>query len=368
LSVYEQSLPDSSLRRRIRMKLLRWFDRERRDLPWRRDRDPYRIWVSEVMLQQTQVATVLRYYEPFLQLFPRLGDLAKADERQVLRRWQGLGYYRRARHLHAAARLVVTRHGGKVPDDPETFGALPGVGRYVKGAVLSQAYGSRLPIVDSNSERVVCRLLGQKDNPRRGPVRRWLWDATETLLPSKRVGDFNQALMELGALVCTRSKPHCQRCPLKTECAARRLGLQDVVPVRSATPRIIETREVALILRHGSKVLLVQCPDAGRWAGMWEFPRLEVASRESIENAIRRLLGELDTIRARLGREFLRVRHAVTRHRITIVCFEAQYVSGRFSPMRYREGRWVKFDQIGDYPLATPQRCIAREARKTRDG
>src|SRR5262245_25283601 len=188
------------------------------------------------MLQQTQVATVVPYFERFLHRFPTLEALAAADEQEVLRLWEGLGYYRRARDLHGAARHLAGRHEAQVPDDPAAFGSLPGVGRYILGAVLSQAFDRRLPILEANSERVLCRLFGQQEDPRRGPVCSWLWQVAEALLPARRVGDFNQALMELGALVCTPATPRCDACPLAADCTARRLALQSVIPFRAKPP------------------------------------------------------------------------------------------------------------------------------------
>src|SRR5438093_7593001 len=213
----------SASRRRLRSRLLSWFDRNRRDLPWRNNRDPYAIWVSEVMLQQTQVATVLRYFEPFLRAFPTVKALAAGTEQEVLRRWEGMGYYRRAHHLHQAAQRLVAEHGGRIPNDSEVFGDLPGVGRYIRGAVLSQAFDRRLPILEANSRRVLCRLLGRKPSqedkaPREGEApaelqtakgrlgrslalpnnldfprggEEWLWRTAEALLPTRRIGDFN---------------------------------------------------------------------------------------------------------------------------------------------------------------------------------
>jgi A/G-specific adenine glycosylase len=345
--------------RRLRRNLLGWFDRHQRDLPWRRDRDPYRIWVSEAMLQQTQVATVLRYYEPFLQAFPTLGDLARANQQDVLRVWQGLGYYRRARDLHAAARRLVNEHQGDIPDDPAVFGDLPGVGRYMLGAVLSQAYDRRLPIVDANIERVLCRLFGQLEDPRRGAGRRWVWDTAAALLPVRRAGDFNQALMELGALVCTSAKPKCAVCPLRDACMARRQGLQEKLPALAAPPCTVHVPEVAVVVRRADRVLLVQRPERGRWAEMWEFPRSALLPAESHEAAAHRILQELVGIEAELTDELITVRHTVTNHRITLVCFEARYRRRTFRSDYYRQGRWIKVKDVSEFPLATPQRKIA---------
>src|SRR5947208_11956281 len=197
----------------VQQWLLSWFDKNHRDLPWRRNRDPYAIWVSEVMLQQTQVATVIPYCERFLHSFPTVAALAAADEHDVLRHWEGLGYYRRARQLHQAARQIVADHHGRIPADPAAFAGLPGVGRYTLGAVLSQAFELRLPILEANSVRVLCRLIGLRDDPRTPAAQQRLWAAAEELLPVRHVGDFNQALMELGALVCTPAAPDCGGSP-----------------------------------------------------------------------------------------------------------------------------------------------------------
>ncbi len=256
----------------IRRRLLAWFDRNRRDLPWRRDRDPYRIWISEVMLQQTTVATVQSRYEQFLSVFPTLADLAAASEQDVLRQWEGLGYYRRARNLHAAARRLKMEHDGKLPDDPKVWAELPGVGRYIMGAVLSQAFDRRLPIVEANSQRVLCRLFGHRGEPTNATTRKWLWQAATEFIPTRRAGDFNQALMELGAMVCTPSAPQCNACPLSKHCVAFREGMQETIPVRASRPEPVTVREVAVVVRQRGRVLLVRRPEQWRWSNMWEFP------------------------------------------------------------------------------------------------
>jgi A/G-specific adenine glycosylase len=352
--------PAPSLRRRVRRRLLSWFDKARRDLPWRRDRDPYRIWVSEVMLQQTTVAAVVPYFERFLRAFPTLRDLAAAREQEVLRLWEGLGYYRRARDLHRAARRLTSSHGGVVPDDPAVLGELPGLGRYTLGAVLSQAFDRRMPVLEANSLRVLCRLFGRTDDPRRGPAQRWLWQVAEDLLPVRRVGDFNQALMELGALVCTPAAPRCGDCPLAADCVARRLGLQESIPAKAPPPAVTEVREAAAVVRRGPDVLLVQRPEsAPRWASMWEFPHGPLEEGESHEEAALRLARGMG-LDVALGPELLTLRHGVTRFRITMVCLEAEYVRGKFRSDFYRRGLWVAPARLAEYPVSAPQRRLAQ--------
>ncbi len=352
--------PSVSLRRRVHAGLLAWFEKARRDLPWRRDRDPYRIWVSEVMLQQTTVAAVVPYFERFLTAFSTLADLAAADEQDVLRLWEGLGYYRRARDLHRAARQLVASHGGDIPDDPDVLRGLPGLGRYTLGAVLSQAFDRRLPIVEANSLRVLCRLFGRADDPRRGPAQRWLWQVAEDLLPTTRAGDFNQALMELGALVCTPTAPRCGECPLAKDCVARRLGLQEAIPAKAAPTAITEVTEVAVVIRRAGEVLLAQRPDAGRWARMWEFPHGPLTDGEVHETAARRLAADLAGLDVRPGEELMTLKHGVTRYRITLVCFEAEHRGGAFRSAFYREGLWLAPDRLAEYPVSAPQRRLAK--------
>jgi A/G-specific adenine glycosylase len=312
------------------------------------------------MLQQTQVATVVPYFERFLSTFPTIEALAAADEQEVLRLWEGLGYYRRARDLHRAARLLVRDHGGRIPDDPAVLRGLPGVGRYTLGAVLSQAYNRRLPILEANSQRVLCRLLGVRDNPRATPVQRRLWQAAQELLPRQGVGDFNQALMELGALICTGDAPACARCPLSRHCGARRLGLQASIPLRARPPVIVPVSEVAVIVRRGSRVLVVQRPPQGRWAEMWEFPHGELQGRETHEQAAVRIVGDLTGLEVELTGELMTIRHNVTRFRITLVCLEGLCKGGAFASRFYPSAEWILPRQLQDLPVSVPQRLLAR--------
>jgi A/G-specific adenine glycosylase len=251
-------------------------------------------------------------------------------------------------------------HDGRVPDDPTVLSGLPGIGRYTLGAVLSQAFDRRLPILEANSQRALCRLLGYRDDPRSGPVQRRLWQAARDLLPRRGSGDFNQALMELGALVCVPVAPACAACPLDRRCVARQLGLQASIPWRAPPEPVVAVAEVAVVVRRGSRVCLVQRPPQGRWAGMWEFPHGPLAPGETHETAAQRNLRELTALEAELGTELLTVRHCVTRFRITMTCLEARYSGGTFASLFYRQSRWVTPKQLRQYPFSVAQRRLAK--------
>lgn len=350
----------------LRRHLLAWYDRSHRPLPWRADRDPYRIWVSEVMLQQTTVAAVVPYFERFLAAFPTVRELAEADEQHVLRLWQGLGYYRRARHLLAAARKLVDDHGGILPDDPDVWAELPGIGRYILGAVLSQAFDRRLPIVEANSLRVLSRWFASPLDPREGEGKKWVWAAAEAVLPRERVGDFNQAVMELGALVCTPDNPKCDACPVRNQCAARKLGLQAVIPPKAARKELVTVREVAVVLRDDNRLLLCRRPpDADRWANMWELPRDVVRYGETELDATVRIASEWLGLSVTAGVEAVTVRHGVTRFDITVSAIEAEREPGRKVRLAYYTAwRWADRESVGEYPMSTSMRKLFDELTK----
>ncbi len=343
------TLPPAT-RAAFRRKLLAWFDRAQRDLPWRATRDPYRIWVSEVMLQQTTVAGVVPFFKRFVEAFPNVRALAAADERVVMNLWQGLGYYRRARHLHAAAKRLVDDHAGELPDDPDVWAALPGVGRYILGAVLSQAFDRRLPIVEANTLRVLSRLFGSRLDPREGEGKAWVWRAAEAVLPRRRVGDFNQAMMELGALVCTPVAPKCDICPVRRECVANRLGLQAEIPPPAKKKLMVELRETAVLVRREGKVLICQRPPTGRGAMMWEFPTTN-------EPVGQKLLGML----VKLGPELATIRYGFTRFRVWLTALEAEWRKGEFASEFYMSGLWVTATELADYPMSMPQGKLRTE-------
>lgn len=341
----------------LRTRLLSWFDEHRRVLPFRGTRDPYHVWVSEVMLQQTTVAAVGPYYERFISTFPDVQALANADEATVLRLWEGLGYYRRARHLHAAAKRLADQFRNNLPNDPELWHSLPGVGRYILGAVLSRSFDRKLPIVEANSLRVLARLFGYRGEPRTGEGKKWVWNAAEQVLPDKCVGDFNEAMMELGALVCSPDKPKCGECPLRQMCVARREGLQAAIPPKPVTQTATTINEVAIAVHRGGKLLLGQRPAGERWAGMWELPHGERRSRESLERGAKRIALELAELQIEPGKDYAMVKHTVTRFQITMTAMAAT-CRGRPFATFHSSMRWFTEGDLESLPMPVPQRKL----------
>jgi A/G-specific adenine glycosylase len=257
-----------------------WFDRVARDLPWRRRRDPYAVWLSEIMLQQTRVETVIPYFERFLARFPDVTALAGAEIDEVLKMWSGLGYYRRARVLYATAREVTARYGGAFPGEAAALRELPGIGAYTAGAIASLAFDKREPLVDGNVARVFARLFGIDEEIRSASAIKRLWEIAWRLVPADRPGRFNEALMELGATVCTPRDPRCNACPLEALCSARATGRALELPVIDAKKKVPVVKMVAAVLRSGSRVLLARRAEGGLFGGLWEPPMVEAASLE----------------------------------------------------------------------------------------
>ncbi len=253
-------------------KLLAWFDSNKRDLPWRRTTDPYRIWVSEVMLQQTQVQTVVPYYQKLLAQFPTVESLARAPERSILKAWEGLGYYSRARNLHAAAKIVSKKFGGQLPQRYEQLLELPGFGPYIAAAVASIAFGEKKAVVDGNAARVLARLYAKRVDVKDAGVRKKLQITADELIGERRPGDYNQALMELGATICVPNNPRCLDCPLRDGCLAFQQGLQNEIPLRVRRPKNPAKKFDALLLRRDKQTFLVQRKAKGLLQGLWELP------------------------------------------------------------------------------------------------
>jgi A/G-specific adenine glycosylase len=341
--------------------LLDWYGKQRRALPWRATRDPYCIWVSEVMLQQTQVATVIGYYERWLRRFPDVAALAAADTEDVLRAWEGLGYYSRARNLQRAAQRIVLDHGGKLPSSVAELLGLPGIGRYSAGAIASIAFAADEPTIDGNIVRVLTRLFGLPGDPKRAPLSGRLWDLARALLPAGRAGDFNQALMELGATVCTPRSPRCATCPVRSQCVA--LERDRVLEYPEAAPRPAPTQEkrAAAVVQRQGRVLLVRAPtNASRWAGMWQFPDVQLETGMDPSRALEdRVLGGTG-VRVAMGARLLALRHQVTRFRIEIDVYSCRALGGRARAIDYGEIRWLPPEELGSLPMPAAHRKIAR--------
>jgi A/G-specific adenine glycosylase len=342
----------------LRRPLLAWYRRHRRELPWRRTSDPYAIWISEVMLQQTTVKAVRPYYEAFLGRFPTVHALAAAAEEDVLGRWSGLGYYHRARNLHRGARHVVERHGGLFPRTLEAALAVPGVGLYTASAVLSIAYGTPLPVVDGNVRRVLARVLAL-----RGP--RWLRDGpyynkAEELLDRASPGDWNQALMELGATVCTPRRPACPVCPLRTACLARAEGRPEELPESRRRRAAVEVTVAALVVERQGRVLLVRRAEGRLMGRFWEVPQTSLEGRG--------LADLVDEVRARHGLEVqpgalvARARHAITFRRIQVEAYRGRL---RREPPRDPERFvWAGPAELASLPMSSLTRKVIAGARR----
>jgi A/G-specific adenine glycosylase len=335
--------------------LLAWYARARRDLPWRRSPDPYRVWVSEIMLQQTQVERVKDFFARFVARFPDVASLAAAREPEVLRLWEGLGYYRRARQLHAAAKRIVADHGGAFPRTAAALRDLPGIGRYTAGAIASIAFDEPEPIVEANSRRVIARLVGH-DGPLGGAAGdEPIWEAARAIVPQRHPGRFNQALMDLGALVCTPTRPLCGTCPLADFCAAFRDGRVNDIPRRAARRDVKLVRETAVVACRAGRVLVVQRGAGEWWSGLWDFPRVPGrAARAARGIAASPTVGPLGCGAPEpLGT----VTHTVTHHRITL---DVVRCAARRSGAAAAHRRWVAPGELAALAMSSPARRIAR--------
>jgi A/G-specific adenine glycosylase len=339
--------------RALRARLLRWYAKAHRNLPWRETRDPYAIWISESMLQQTRVETVIPYYERFLERFPDVQALATASLSDVLGEWAGLGYYSRARNLRAAAVAIVERFGGRVPSEVDELLSLPGVGRYTAGAVASIAFDRPAPVLDGNVIRVLARLLELREDVAKPAVRERLWAEATALARGARPGDLNQALMELGATLCTPRAPRCDACPLRGDCAGFAKGDPESLPRKAPKPAPRPVRAVAARIERRGRALLVQRPAQGLLGGLWELPGGELAGDEKPELALRRALRE------RVGLEFASARpvgsvdHVFTHRRLELVLFDCGEALGRLHLDDYQAHRWVPRAELLGLPHAT---------------
>jgi len=337
--------------RKLRRALTAWYAANRRDLPWRKTRDPYRIWVSEVMLQQTRVITVIPYFNRFMQRFKTLEQLARADVQKVLKCWEGLGYYARARNLHQAAGLVLKEHGGTIPSRWEELRQLPGIGDYIAAALLSIAFGQPYPVIDGNVKRLLARLLTIDAPVNQAEAASIFRQQAATLLEPRDPAVFNQAMMELGALICKPSTPLCRVCPLAAMCRAHQCGCVGDYP-RKEKKRPVPRYQIAVgVVFKNDRVLITRRRYEGLLGGLWEFPGGKLAGGESAEAACLREIHEEVNLVVRVNTRLARVRHAYTHFKIDMHVFCCSHVSGRVRLNGPADHRWITLDQLEDYPL-----------------
>ncbi len=334
----------------LRQSLLSWYAEVGRDLPWRQSRDPYAIWVSEIMLQQTQVKTVIPYYHRWLTLFPTVAALAIAEQQQVLKAWEGLGYYARARNLHRAAQSIMQHHGGTFPDCLSAVMTLPGIGRTTAGGILSAAFDQPLAILDGNVKRVLARLIALQTPPNRAIA--LLWQLSEALLDRQQPRNFNQAIMDLGATVCTPHQPRCPQCPWKMHCQAYNQDIQSKLPMselRAPLPHKIIG--VAVIWNDQGQILIDRRRQEGLLGGLWEFPGGKVEPGETIEACIQREIREELGIEIAVGDRLIVVDHAYSHFRVTLNVHHCRHLNGEPQAIECDEIRWVTLADIDQYPF-----------------
>lgn len=335
----------------VRRQLLAWYAANRRRLPWRETSDPYAIWVSEVMLQQTQVATAIPYYRRFMDHFPALEPLARAEIQAVLKLWEGLGYYSRARNLHRAAGEVMSRFNGRIPEDPLLFQSLPGVGDYIAAAVTSIAFGRVLPVVDGNVKRVLARLLEIDTPVNRGGAHKTFTVPAARLICPEQPADFNQAMMELGALVCRPKNPECEICPLAGLCLACRHHRTADYPKRQPSRKIPHRHmAIGVILKKGN-MLAVRRPTDGFLGGLWEFPGAPIADKPMNRHGVETMLRDLTGLTVAMERRLTRIRHAYTHFTLTGDVYLCRHVAGRVRLKDASGHRWVTLGSITHLPL-----------------
>ncbi len=347
--------------------LLAWYKRAARDLPWRNNLDPYVVWISEIMLQQTRVDTVIPFFTRWMERFPGVADLAQASLQDVLVVWEGLGYYGRARNLHQAAQIILEQYGGRLPEDVTQLKKLPGIGRYTAGAIASIAYGKNVPAVDGNARRVLSRIFNIHEPLLSPTSENRLWSLAAEYLPADKAGDFNQALMDLGAQICTPRKPLCDVCPAAQICQAKLLGIQEEIPVRLKKPAVPHHIVAAAVIQNGGRVLIAQRPADGLLGGLWEFPGGKMQPGEDLMACLEREIMEELSANIVVGAPLGVYRHAYTHFRVTLhayFCKLANHSQPRATQVE--DLRWVAISELFDFPMGKIDRLISKDLQGLR--
>lgn len=353
----------------LSQKLLAWYEQSKTSLPWRGTNDIYKVWLSEILLQQTQIETVIPYYKRFLERYPTIFALASAPLDDVLKLWEGLGYYSRARYLHQTARRIVFDYGGLWPQTAKELQLLPGIGRYTAGAIASIIYQERTPVVDGNVIRVLSRLLDLTEDVSRADVKARLWQIAADWVPAERPGDYNQALMELGQRICRPRDPECGDCPLGDLCLAKQRGTQTMRPVKAPKTPIPHYDVAAGLIWHNEQLLIAQRPPDGLLGGLWEFPGGKRENGETLEACLRRELREELAIDVEVGALFVKVKHAFTHFKITLYAYECRY-RGAIAPYSMPQAlgaqawTWVNPSDLDAYAFGKADRDVIRALRQ----
>lgn len=342
--------------------LLKWYHAGKRDLPWRSTNDPYKIWISEVMLQQTRVDTVISYYYRFTEAFPTVYDLASADRQKVLKLWEGLGYYSRARNLHDAAKAVVSEYNGVIPDTYKEINQLKGIGPYTSAAILSIAFQKKFAVVDGNVIRVITRYLGIEEDIRKASTKNLVRQYADEIIPEQQPGDFNQAIMELGATVCRPANPDCTICPISKNCIASNSIKTELIPYKSPAKKVPHHHiVVGLIVGDDSRLLVSLRPEHKMLGGLWEFPGGKQEKGESLMEALQReLLEELD-VKVTVSDKFKVLKHAYSHFKITLHAFWCRIDEGVPKPNSSAALRWVTVDEMDYMPFPAANKRVLND-------
>jgi A/G-specific adenine glycosylase len=342
-------------------ELLDWYGENARELPWRGHPDPYAVWVSEIMLQQTRVETVIPYFQRWMKRFPTVSALAEAPQQEVLNMWEGLGYYSRARNLHRAAQVIIAGYNGQIPGDPKILARLPGIGRYTAAAIASIAFGKNEPALDGNIRRVLSRVFNVTDPARSTSGERLLWAFAEEHLPSGRAGDFNQAMMDLGAMVCIPKSPDCPNCPVAQICRAKALDIQESRPAIKPKQKIPHHTVTAAVICQGEEVMIVQRPQNGLLGGMWEFPGGKREPGEDLSACLRREIIEELGIEIQVGAPYGVYKHAYTHFRVTLHAYLCRLNGNQPELKEHSDLRWVAPAELDNFPMGKIDRQIANK-------
>jgi A/G-specific adenine glycosylase len=340
-------------KKQIQAKMLQWFKKNKRDLPWRRTSDSYAIWVSEIMLQQTQVNTVIPYYQKFLKSFPTVRHLAKAHLSKVLKVWEGLGYYSRARNLHRASQVILNHFHGKIPDTLKDLLGLPGIGRSTAGAILSFAFHKEAPILDGNAKRVISRLFAVPNNPAKGKTEDILWKISESLIPKGFSNPFNQALMDLGSMVCTPKEPECDRCPLHHFCRAKASGEPEKFPLKKIKKAIPHVESASAVIKNDGNVLLNQRPPVGLLGGLWEFPNWEITGKKELKRWLRSHIKNEIGMSVKVKELIGTFQQTFSHFKLTLHVYHCHIISGK------GKGKWIPIGNLHLLPMPRIHRRIA---------